>query len=114
MNPYLIIAALLAVMGAGFGGFRLGVDHEKAGQVEKQQLVAEAVDAANLASAQAISKIRVTNTTIQQEIQHETRTERVYLDCRHTPDGLRLVNTALTGAGLPSGGQLPKADTAGR
>ena len=114
MNPYLIIAVLLSVMGAGWGGFRLGVDHEKADQIDKQQLVAEAVDAANLASAKAIGQIRSINTVIQQEIQHETHTERVYLDCRHTPDGLRLVNSALTGAERAGGGQLPPADAAGR
>ena len=35
MNPYLIIATLLAVLSAGAGGFRLGVDHEKASQIDK-------------------------------------------------------------------------------
>ena len=114
MNPYLIIAALLAIMGAGWGGFELGVDHQKATEADKKDLVAQAAEAAGQASAKAISQIRITNTTIQQEIQHETRTERVYLDCRHTPDGLRLVNAALTGAERPGGGQLPKADPVGR
>lgn len=114
MNPYLIIVALLAVMGAGWGGFELGVDHQKANDADKKELVAKAAEAAGQASAKAISQIRITNTTIQQEIQRETRTERVYLDCRHTADGLRLVNAALTGAERPGGGQLPQADPAGR
>jgi len=114
MNPYVIIAALLAVMGAGFGGFRLGVDHEKASQVDKQQMVAEAVEAANLAAATAISKIRTTNRTILQEVERETRTNTVYVDCRHTPAGLSGVNSALTGAERPGGGQLPPADAPAR
>lgn len=118
MNPYFIIAALvtgvIGIAGVGWGGFELGVDHQKAAESDKKDLVAKAAEAAGQASAKAISQIRITNTTIQQEIQHETRTERVYLDCRHTPDGLFLVNAALTGAERPGGGQLPKADAAGR
>lgn len=111
MNPYLIIAALLAVMAAGAGGFRMGVDHEKASQLTKQELVAEAVDAANNAAATAISRIRVTNQTIRQEVERETHTNTVYVDCRHTPAGLSGVNAALSGDG---GGKLPKADATER
>lgn len=114
MNPYLIIAALVAVMGAGWGGFSLGVDHQKAADADRDKAVREAGDLAGKQAARAISQIRINNTTIQQEIQHETRTERVYLDCRHTPDGLLLVNAALTGAERPGGGQLPRVDPAGR
>jgi len=97
MNPYLIVAALLAVMGSAFGGFRLGVDHEKAGQVDKQALVAEAMDAANASAALAISKIQPKYTTINNKVQHEISTETVYRDpgCRHTPVGLQLINDAL-------------------
>ena len=32
MNPYLIIACLVAILGAGAGGFKLGADHEVASQ----------------------------------------------------------------------------------
>ena len=114
MNPYLIIAALVAVLAAGAGGFKLGADHEIAAQAREQNHIAEAVDAANTASAQAIAKIKVVNTTIQNEVQREVQNNIVYRDCKHTPDGLRLVNDALTG-GKPAGdGKLPKADTPGR
>lgn len=113
MNPYLIITALLAVMAAGAGGFKLGVDHNKATEADKKELVAEAVDAANNAAAEAISKIRVTNQTIRQEVERETRTNTVYLDCRHTPAGLSGVNSALTGE-PSSGGKLPQTDAPAR
>lgn len=115
MNPYLIIAALVAVMGAGWGGFRLGVDHQVASEVEKRQLVAEAVDAANNAAATAISKIVVRNSTIRQEVEREIRTNTVYADCRHSDAGLLGVNAALAGpqAVTPSDRQLPGADAPG-
>lgn len=115
MNPYLIIAALVAVMGAGWGGFRLGVDHQVASEVEKRQLVAEAVDAANNAAATAISKIVVRNSTIRQEVEREIRTNTVYADCRHSDAGLLGVNAALAGAQAVTLGdrQLPGADAPG-
>lgn len=116
MNPYLIIAALVAVLAAGAGGFKLGADHEIAAQVREQNHIAEAVNAANTASAEAIAKIKVVNTTIKQELEKEVRYEKVYTDpgCVNTPNGMRLINEALTG-GKPAGdGKLPKADAHGR
>lgn len=110
MNPYLIIACLLAVLGAGAGGFKLGVDHEVASQAREDEHVAQAIDAANHTAAEAISKIRVVNTTIQNEVQHELQTSVVYRDCLHTPDGLRLINKALAAPGAPGDSKLPGAD----
>jgi len=117
MNPYallaLVVAVFCAIAGAGVGGFNLGVDHERAAQVDKQALVAEAVDAANSAAAAAIANIKIKNTTIQSEVQREVHEKLVYSDCRHSPDGLRLVNQALDPAAVrPGGGKLPSADAA--
>ena len=109
MNPYIIIAFLVAILGAGAGGFKLGADHEVAAQAREQNHIAEAVDAANASSAEAISKIRVTNTTIANEVQREIQTKTVYADCRHSPDGLRLVNEALANAKSTGDGKLPAA-----
>lgn len=112
MNPYLIIAALVAVIASGYGGFRLGIDHEVASQAREDQHIAQAVDAANTASAVAISKIKVFNTTVQNEVQREITTNTVYRDCVNTPAGLRLLNQALAGAEPSGGGKLPAADAA--
>lgn len=120
MNPYLIIASLvLGISGvaiAGWGGFRLGVDHQKAAGADRDNTMREAVDKAGQLAAKAISTIKINNTTIMQEVQHETRVEPVYIDCRHTAVGLRGVNAALTGAGAQpaGGGQLPASDAPAR
>lgn len=114
MNPYLIIAAMVAVMAAGAGGFKLGADHEVASQAHEQDHIAEAVDAANNAAAQAIAKIKVVNTTIQNEVQREVQTNTVYAECRNTSPGLRLLNEALTGDKPAGDSKLPKADATGR
>jgi uncharacterized protein HemX len=111
MNPYLIIAALLAVLAAGAGGFKLGADHQLAAQAREQNHIAEAVDAANAAAAQAIAQIKPKYTTIQNEVQREIRTNTVFADCKLPADSLRLVNQALNGgAEAPGGGKLPSAD----
>ena len=110
MNPYIIIACLVAILGAGAGGFKLGADHEIAAKAREEKHITEAVDAANTAAAEAIAKIKVNNTTITNEVQHEIQTRTVYSDvnCRHSPDGLRLVNSALS-SGKPAGdSKLPK------
>jgi hypothetical protein len=115
MNQYLIIAALLAIMGAGAGGFKLGVDHEKAGQVSKQEAVAEAVDAANNVWADKVASLKPTYTTIQNKVQHEVETHTVYTDCKLSPDGLLLANQALAGGAKPvDQSKLPSPDAAGK
>lgn len=107
----LVIAAVIV---SGYGGFRMGVDHEVAARTREDQHVAKAVEAANGAAAEAISKIKVVNTKIMNEVQREIIEKTVYRECRHSPVGLRLVNDALAGGGtVPvGGGKLPAADPA--
>jgi len=108
MNPYLIIAALVAVLAAGAGGFKLGADHEVAAQAREDQHIATAVEAANVTSATAIAALKPVYTTIQGKVIHETSTNTVYADCHQSPDGLRLVNQALSGGTIaPSDSKLP-------
>jgi len=109
MNHYLIIAALVAVLAAGAGGFKLGADHEIASQAREQKHITEAVEAANKTAAQAIAAIKPKYTTIQNEVQREIRTNTVYSDCKLPADGLRLVQQALNGGAIPTGdSKLPK------
>jgi hypothetical protein len=112
MNPYFLIAILLAFMGAGWGGFKLGVDHQKAGEIDKKELVAEAVDAANNVSAAAIAELRPKYTTINQEVRHEVQTNTIFSECKLPANSVRLVNTALDPSAAYSLGdsKLPKVD----
>ena len=114
MNPYLIIACLVAILGAGAGGFKLGADHEVASQSRADAQVAKAVEAANAAAAEAISNIKVVNTTIQNEVQREIRTNTVYAECHNTAAGLRLSNDALSGSKSIGNSKLPTIDTSDR
>lgn len=114
MNPYLIIGALVSMLAVGYGGFKLGSDHEIAAQAREAKHIEQAVSAATAAAADAIAKIKVTNKTIQNEVRHETTTQSVYRDCSHTPNGLRLVNQALdpSTAFTLGSGKLPTANPA--
>lgn len=110
MNPYLIIAVLLAFAGVGAGGFKLGKDYEYASQAREDQHIAEAVDAANAASAQAIAGLKIVNKTIQNEVRREVETNTIYRDCVIPANGVQLANQALAGAKPADSGKLPKAD----
>jgi glutamine synthetase len=109
VNPYLIIAAMVSFFLAGAGGFKLGIDHEKAGQARDEQRIESAKQAMAEAAAEAISKIKVVNTTVQNEVQREIRTNTVYADCKHSDDGLRLLNNAITNGGSAGDSKLPTA-----
>jgi hypothetical protein len=114
MNPYLIIGFLLALAGAGAGGFKLGDDHRTAAQAREQKHITEAVEAANNAAAQAIATLKPKYTTIQNKLEKQIETNTIYASCTHGPVGMQLVQQALNG-GIPiDSGKLPKADTAGK
>ena len=110
MNPYIIIAILAGYIAAIAGGFTLGVDHEVASQRRADKHIAQAVDAANNTAATAIAKIKVTHQVINQKVIHETSNSVVYRECVNTPDGLRLINSALTNSQPIDSDKLPPAN----
>lgn len=111
MNPYLIITAMVAMAGAVVGGFQLGVDHERANQIDKQELVAESVDAATAVSANAIAQLKPKYTTISNQLERQIETHTVFRDCRLDPVSLQLANQALTGGSTATSiGKLPDPD----
>jgi hypothetical protein len=114
MSELALIVALVAVLLSGGTGFKLGMDHQKATESDKAELVSEAADAASNAAAAAISALVPKYTTIKSEVQREIHTNTVYGDCKLTPIGLHLANQALDpNATFSLGdGKLPKADPA--
>lgn len=117
MTPYLIVGGLIAAAGAFFYGMDVGEDRAIAKQKTTQELVDQVYDKAQKAAASAIADMEIKNVTITQPIRTEVRENTVYASCAHTPDGLRSLNTAITGrAEPPSGLKLPRIDatTTGR
>jgi hypothetical protein len=107
MNPWLLLAALSAIL-ASFGtGYYKGASDTKATQSETELLIIRASQAAQQAAAEEISKIKIKNTTIKREVHREIQNVPVYGDCKHTEPGLRLINQALTAGDTAGGLKLP-------
>lgn len=95
LNPSLWLAALVLLAGAFGSGISVGMKWSEGRQAVENNHVAEAVDAALNVSATAISSLKIKNTTITNEVQHEVRTSTIYSDCKLTDRGLQLANQAL-------------------
>lgn len=112
MNPYLILATVIlwgaSVAGAFFYGTNTGADAEIAKQAKIDQAIEVTREAARQGAADAIKRIKVTNTSIKGRVETIVRENVIYRDCRHAPDGLRNLNEALTGrAGRDGSGDVP-------
>ncbi len=109
MNPWLILGAIIAWGGAYAWGRNDGADLVRAEQSRAERLVLKVREEAQLGAAAEIAKLEIKHVTLTQYLQKETRIEPVYLECRHTPDGLRVLNAALTNRPIPAGDrQLPR------
>lgn len=101
MNPWILLGLVLfwgsSVSGAGWIAYGAGRDSEIANRVENEEIARVAREAAQQGAADEIAKIKPVHTTIRQTLHRELQTSVVYRDCRHTPDGLRALNQALTG-----------------
>ena len=110
LNHYAVLVAIAFASALFGGGLTLGIKWEAGRQAVENQHIAEAVDAANAASAEAIAKIKVTNKTVQGEVRREVETHHVYSDCRLTPGGMQLASQALDGAKPAGDLKLPRLD----
>lgn len=68
---------------------------ERGEQKRQAEIVRDVRDAALSGAAEAINKIEVKHVTVRQALEREIVERPVYRDCRHTPDGLRILNQAL-------------------
>lgn len=117
MNPlakYGIAVAI--VLGALYGAYSHGISVAEGRQAAADLATTQTREAAQQGAAEAISKIKITNTTVRGEVQREIQTNTVYRDCRLPADGLRIANDAITGKRTqPAGGsQLPRTDADGK
>lgn len=114
MNPYLILAALIAVGSMTGYSYYLGGKHKANAIAAEQKRQDELVAKVQQSTADAIAQIRVTNRTIRQEVQREIVEKPVFRDCRSGDASLQLYNTA---AGYQPdaapGGQLHEAGQVG-
>jgi hypothetical protein len=115
MSLYAALAGALiwagSLAGAFFYGIEVGDDRATAAVAREDRIAAVATAAAVSGAASAIAANKPRNVTIRQEIEREIQTNVVYRDCKHSPEQLQRINSALTGDDpLPAGsGIVPKA-----
>lgn len=111
------LACGLAVAGAGLylEGKKAGKNEVRAQVASNAEIARDAAETAAQIAADAISKIKVQNRTVYQEVQREVLERAVYRDCVHSPEQLQRINAAITGQPAePAGrGLVPPADPAG-
>lgn len=107
MNLYAILAVVIlwgaSLAGSFFYGTGVGKDGEIANQAKLDKAITDTRTAAFEGAADAISKLKVRNTTIRGQTETIVRENVVYRDCVHGPDGLSRINEALTGQSKPTG-----------
>ncbi len=110
MNPYLILAAVVLWGGSVGGAFWYGTGIGKDGEVAKQAAINQAIvdtrKEAEMGAANAIAKIKITNTVVRGKVETVIRENPVYRDvaCKHDAIGMQYINEALTGRSVPAGG----------
>jgi uncharacterized protein HemX len=111
VNPYAIIATMVAALALFVGGYALGRHQEAEHNVAEQVRDVAVANIAAEQAAQAISKIEVRNVTIQRQLETRVRDNPVYRDCVLDPVSLRQLNAARAESGADPGG-LPASGPA--
>lgn len=97
----LIGAVVTAVAGIGIAynlGYKAGETSGVASALNTQTIAAQAANSASNAAIEAIKGIRIENKYITKQLDTVVKTEPVYIDCKHTPDAVRLLDSALSGS----------------
>ena len=103
------IGLLAMLAGLVYAGWAARGWRDDSIMLAEQRIATSTRDIALQATAEAIAKIKVTNTTIRQRTEKEVYEKPVYRDCRHDAVGLQIINAALT---EPAGDiELPAADS---
>lgn len=109
-NPWVILGVVLALVASHGAVYLYGGKHKEDSILAEQLRQEELVDKLELAVAEQINGIQIVNKTIYQRATREVVKEPVYIECRHSDDGLQLVNSALTNTQPASRSELPRTD----
>lgn len=111
-----ICSAAVFTFGAWVNGYRWAEKYTslELAHANTDKAVRDVADAARKSTAEEISKIKITNTTINRKVEREVQEHTVYATCRVPASGMLIANEALAGR-LSNSGQLPGAlGTAGQ
>lgn len=91
MNPWPIILAVILFAAGGFGGWRAAMDHRDALELADARGREEALTAV----ATELAKIKVVQKTNNITLEREIVEKRIYQDCKHSLEALKVLNDAL-------------------
>lgn len=100
----LIGAVVSAVAGIGIAynlGYKAGETAGNESALSATVIAEQAANSATNAAIEAIKGIRIENKYITKQLDTIIKTEPVYLDCKHEPDTVRLLNNALNPPNRP-------------
>lgn len=89
----MIESILLLILVFG-GGYWTGADHEQGKQAQLELKLEQVAKVARENAAEEIRKIEIKHTTIQNDFKEVVRIEKVYQDCKHSPDAWQLIMKA--------------------
>jgi hypothetical protein len=113
VNPWLIVAALVACGLTFLYGLNVGEKLEQARAASTEQLAHAMEVAALKGAADAIARNRPINQYRREVVEREVRTVPDYSRCLHSDDSMRALNAALENKPLSSGDSVvSKADAA--
>lgn len=102
VNPWWLLAIVLAVTGAGGWGYlegrQAGANAVLAKVATREDTVARTQAIAMQAAARAIADIQVKSTVIRQAVEREIVERPVYRDCVHSDGQLQRINAAIVGS----------------
>lgn len=114
-NPWVLLAAGLALVGAVGGAYVKGRSDGRAVEIAQRVTIEEvarvAREASQQAAAEAIANIEVRNVTIKQQLETQIREKPVYRDCFADQRVLDTVNEAITGNPAAGPSELPVASS---
>jgi len=91
MNPWPLLLAVVLFAAGGFGGWRAAMDHRDALELADGRGRAEALEAV----ATELAKVKIVQRNTTQILEKEVREKLVYTECKHTPEALKALNSAL-------------------
>lgn len=95
MNPWPIILAVILFAAGGFGGWRAAMDHRDALELADARGRADALEAV----ATELAKVKIVQKTTTNILEKEVRVEKQYQECKHSPEALKALNSALVPGG---------------
>jgi hypothetical protein len=96
MSPWPILLAVVLFAAGGFGGWKAAMDHRDALELADARGRADALEAV----AVELSKIKITQRNVTNILEKEVRVEKQYQECKHSPEALNALNSALVPGGV--------------